>query len=58
MQVLRPIQERRREYEEQPRRAWQVLEEGNERARRVAGATMDDVREATHLTRSLPTPGT
>ncbi|MCX6615341.1 MAG: tryptophan--tRNA ligase [Acidobacteria bacterium] len=58
MQVLRPIQERRREYEEQPRRAWQVLEEGDERARRVAGATMDDVRQATHLTRSLPTPGT
>jgi len=57
MQVLRPIQERRREYEEQPRRAWQVLEEGDERARRVAGATMDDVREATHLTRSLPGPG-
>ena len=57
MQVLRPIQERRRQYEEQPRRAWQVLEEGDQRARRVAGATMDDVREATHLTPSRPGPG-
>ena len=56
MEVLRPIQERRRQYEEQPRRAWQVLEEGDERARRVAGATMNDVRGATHLTGSLPGP--
>lgn len=55
MKVLRPIQERRRQYEEQPRRAWRILEEGDERARGVARATMEEVREATHLTHSLPT---
>jgi tryptophanyl-tRNA synthetase len=46
MRVLRPIEERRRKYEENPRLAWDVLAEGSERARRVARATMEDVRAA------------
>ncbi len=50
IKILQPIQERRRQYEEAPERAWQVLEAGAERARAVSGATMDDVRAATGLT--------
>jgi tryptophanyl-tRNA synthetase len=40
------MQERRKKYEENPRLAWDILEEGSERARKVASATMDEVRDA------------
>jgi tryptophanyl-tRNA synthetase len=46
MRVLRPIAERRRKYEENPNLARDVLAEGSQRARRVARATMEDVRAA------------
>jgi len=48
---LAPIQERRRQYEEEPEKVWQVLDEGAARARRVAQATMTEVREAVGLVR-------
>jgi len=38
------MQERRRKYEENPRLAWDILEAGTARARKVATATMDEVR--------------
>ncbi|PYX35839.1 MAG: tryptophan--tRNA ligase, partial [Acidobacteria bacterium] len=44
--ILTPMQERRRKYEENPRLAWDILEAGSSRARKVAGNTMDEVREA------------
>jgi tryptophanyl-tRNA synthetase len=47
---LAPIQERRKRYEENPRLVWDILEEGTERARRVARATMAEVRAAVKLT--------
>jgi len=47
---LEPIQERRKPYEENPRRVWDILEEGTERARKVAQATMAEVRAAVKLT--------
>ena len=47
--VLNPMQERRRKYEENPRLAWDILEEGARRARQNADATMGEVREAMHL---------
>jgi tryptophanyl-tRNA synthetase len=47
---LAPIQERRKRYEEHPRLVWDVLEEGTERARKVARATMTEVRAAVKLT--------
>ncbi len=53
MKVLSPIQQRRRQYEEAPERAWQVLEEGDERARRLARATMEEVRQAIRLTHAF-----
>jgi tryptophanyl-tRNA synthetase len=44
--ILNPMQERRKKYEDHPRLAWDILEAGSSRAGKVAGATMDEVREA------------
>jgi tryptophanyl-tRNA synthetase len=46
VQLLSPMQERRRKFEDNPKLAWDILEDGTQRARKVAGATMDAVREA------------
>jgi tryptophanyl-tRNA synthetase len=46
MKVLRPMQERRRKYEENPRMAWDILEAGSAKAKKIASATMEEVREA------------
>jgi len=44
--ILNPMQERRKKYEENPRLAWDILEAGSAQARRVADATMSEVRES------------
>jgi len=44
--ILNPMQERRKKFEENPRLAWDILEEGSKRAGKVAGETMSDVRAA------------
>jgi len=46
VKLLNPIQERRKKFEENPRLAWDILENGTQRAREAAGETMDCVREA------------
>ena len=46
VQILNPLQERRKKYESNPRLAWDILEAGSARARKVADATMTDVRKA------------
>jgi tryptophanyl-tRNA synthetase len=46
---LAPIQERRKPFEQQPQRVWDVLAEGTERARKVAQTTMAEVRRAVNL---------
>jgi tryptophanyl-tRNA synthetase len=46
---LEPIQERRKPYEQNPQRVWDVLEEGTAKARVVAQATMAEVRKAVNL---------
>ena len=46
VQLLSPMQERRKKFEENPRLAWDILEAGSERARKAASETMDDVRAA------------
>jgi tryptophanyl-tRNA synthetase len=51
--VLNPMQERRKKYEENPRLAWDILNAGSARARDVAGATMIEVRESMGLNYSL-----
>jgi tryptophanyl-tRNA synthetase len=49
VQLLNPMQERRKKYEENPRLAWDILEAGSQRARQSAGETMDHVRAAMHM---------
>lgn len=49
VQILSPMQERRRKYEENPRLAWDILEAGSEQARKVAGATLDEARAAMRM---------
>jgi tryptophanyl-tRNA synthetase len=49
-----PIRSRREELNARPRRVWEVLEAGSSKARKVAAATMREVREALKL--SAPTP--
>jgi tryptophanyl-tRNA synthetase len=46
---LAPIQERRKVYESDPQKVWDVLAAGTEKARRVAQETMGEVRAATKL---------
>jgi tryptophanyl-tRNA synthetase len=46
---LRPIQQRRREIDAQPALVSDVIEDGNRRARAVAGETMKEVRDAISL---------
>jgi tryptophanyl-tRNA synthetase len=47
---LAPIQERRRPYEQNPQKVWDILEDGTAKARVVAQATMREVRAAVKLT--------
>ncbi|MBV9572749.1 MAG: tryptophan--tRNA ligase [Acidobacteriales bacterium] len=44
--ILSPMQERRKKYEDNPRLAWDILEAGSARARKIASSTMDHVRQA------------
>jgi len=46
VQLLNPMQERRKKFEENPRLAWDILEAGSERASKAAEETMADVRQA------------
>lgn len=46
VQILNPMQERRKKYEENPGLAWDILEAGCAQAGKVAEATMGEVREA------------
>src|ERR1039458_8146820 len=46
---LTPIQERRRPYEQNPQKVWDILDDGTERARKVAQETMAEVRKAVNL---------
>src|SRR6202008_3249581 len=46
VQLLNPMQQRRRKFEENPRLAWDILKGGTEHARKGGGETMEDVRAA------------
>ena len=50
------MQERRKKYEENPRLAWDILEAGSNRARKVAGGTMEEVREAMGMSLDFQAP--
>ncbi len=56
VQLLNPMQERRKKFEENPRLAWDILEAGTVRARKVAGETMRDVRAAMGMSLEYETP--
>lgn len=47
--ALEPICARRQAYAAKPKKVWEVLLEGSERARRVARATLDEVRDTMRL---------
>src|SRR5271154_3866448 len=46
VQILNPMQERRKKYEDSRSDVWDILNKGSARAREIAAETMDDVREA------------
>jgi len=56
VQLLSPMQERRKKFEENPRLAWDILEAGTERARKAAGETMDDARAAMGMSTAYEAP--
>jgi tryptophanyl-tRNA synthetase len=56
VQLLSPMQERRKKFEENPRLAWDILEAGTERARKAAAKTMDDVRDAMGMSLAYEPP--
>jgi tryptophanyl-tRNA synthetase len=56
VQLLNPIQERRKKFEENPRLAWDILEAGSGRARKVAAETMDGVRDAMGMSLAYEPP--
>jgi len=43
-EILSPYREKRRSFEKNPRLVWEILEEGNRRARQAAQKTMEEVR--------------
>ena len=56
VRILNPMQERRKKYEDNPRLAWDILEGGSARARDVAGATMNEVRDAMNISLEYEAP--
>ena len=56
VQLLSPMQERRKKFEENPRLAWDILEAGSERARKVAAVTMEGVRAAMGMSLAYEPP--
>ena len=54
--ILNPMQERRKKYEDNPRLAWDILEAGSSRASKVAEGTMNEVREAMGMSLGYEAP--
>jgi hypothetical protein len=50
------MQERRKKYEDNPRLAWDILEAGSDRARKVASTTMTEVREGMKMSLEYESP--
>ena len=53
---LKPIQERRRKYEENPKLTWDILEAGSAKAAKVAEKTMQEVRASMKMSREYEPP--
>jgi tryptophanyl-tRNA synthetase len=56
VQLLNPMQERRRKFEENPRLAWDILEHGSRQASDAAAETMNDVRDSMGMSLSYEAP--
>ena len=56
IQILNPMQQRRKKYEDNPRLAWDILEAGANHARDVASTTMKEVREAMGMSLEYEAP--
>jgi tryptophanyl-tRNA synthetase len=56
VQLLHPMQERRKKFEQNPRLAWDILEAGSHRARQAAAETMQDVRASMHMSMEYEAP--
>src|SRR5579862_5977929 len=56
VQLLIPMQERRKKFEDNPRLAWDILETGSQRARKTAAATMADARAAMGMSLAYDEP--
>jgi tryptophanyl-tRNA synthetase len=56
VQILNPMQDRRQKYADNPRLAWDILEASSSRARDVAGATMNEVRDAMNISLNYESP--
>jgi tryptophanyl-tRNA synthetase len=54
--LLAPMQEKRRKFEENPRLAWDILEDGTRRASTAAAQTMNDVRAAMGMSLEYEAP--
>ena len=58
VQLLTPMQQRRKQYENDPKLAWDILEAGSQKAQKVAEATMVEARAAMNMSREYETPKT
>jgi tryptophanyl-tRNA synthetase len=56
VQLLNPMQERRKKFEENPLLAWDILEAGSQRARQVTSDTMQYVRTAMNMSLDYEAP--
>ena len=56
VQLLNPMQERRKKFEDNPRLAWDILEDGTKKARNAAAATMEQVRSAMGMSLQFEAP--
>jgi tryptophanyl-tRNA synthetase len=53
---IKPLQERRAKYEQNPKLVWDMLEAGSQRAQKVAEATMNNVRSAMKFSKQYEPP--
>ena len=54
--ILAPMQERRKKYENDPKLAWDILEAGSKKAQKIAEATMVEARAAMNMSREYQAP--
>lgn len=56
LETIRPLQERRKKFERNPKMVWDILEAGTAKARRSAESTMVDVRDSMNFSKDYEAP--